>query len=110
MKALDCIYEGAPVKVGGLGSAGRIRTIKQEDNCRYCINLAYAAPSARGAAEIIEDILPVYDLKLEARLPEKIKRIYLPLSGEDVGFAYENGVLKFTLNKLLCHETVVLEY
>jgi hypothetical protein len=110
MKALSCIYSGNPVRVKGLGSAGRIRTIKQETNSRYCINLTYANPSARGAAEIIEDILPLYDLKFEACLPENIKRIYLPLSGEDIPFEYENGTLNFSLKKLQCHEAIVLEY
>ncbi len=110
MAALNTVYAGSPVKVDGLYSEGRCRTIKQEDNNRYCINLAYASPSRRGVSEIIDDITPLYDLKIEAKLPERIKRVYLPLSGEQIEFSEEEGNTVFTIKKLLCHETIVLEY
>ena len=110
MQALCSVYSGSPVKVEGLYSEGRIRTIKQAESNRYCINLTYAASSKRGAAEIIEDILPLYEIKITAELPESIKRIYLPLSDKELDFTVSDGKIKFTLPKLLCHETIVLEY
>ena len=84
--------------------------IKQEAENRYCINLAYASPSRRGSAEIIDDIVPIYDLNLKVNVPERIKRVYLPLKNKELAFEAEDGEIEFLLPKLLCHETIVLEY
>jgi len=110
IEALSTVYKGPKIKVEGLYSEGRVSAIKQADKNRYSINLAYASPSRRGAAEIIEDIVPLYNVKIKASLPEKIKKAYLPLSGEQLSFKVENGVVELTLPRLLCHETILLEY
>ena len=110
MKALDSVYSGAPIKVKGLMSEGKFRAIKQESESRYCINVTYASPSKRGAAEIIEDIVPIYNIEFSASLPERIKKVVLPLSGKEIPFEYEDQTLRFTLQKLDCHETIILEY
>ena len=110
LAALNSIYEGSNIKVTGLLSEGRCRMIKQEAENRYCINLAYASPSRRGSAEIIDDIIPIYDLNLKVNVPERIKRVYLPLKNKELAFEAEDGEVEFLLPKLLCHETIVLEY
>lgn len=110
MKALESVYSHPKFKVTGLYSEGKCRAIKQVKEGRYCLNLTYAASSIRGVAEIIEDIVPISDIKIEADLPERIKEIYLPLKGEKLDFSYKNGLVKFTLPKLHCHEVIVLKY
>lgn len=91
-------------------SQERCRMIKQSDQNRYCINMIYAAPVKRGCAEIIEDIVPIYDIPFEITVSEAVKSVYLPLKGEYLDYFLENGTVKFTLPKLSCHETVVLNY
>ena len=61
-------------------------------------------------AEIIDEITPIYDIKISMRMPEAAKRVLVPLKGEKLEFKYENGEISFTLPKLWCHESVVIEY
>lgn len=91
-------------------SQGRCRMIKQSEKNRYCINMTYAAPVKRGCAEIIEDIVPIYDIPFTVAVEETVKSIYLPLKDTYLDFSTEDGAVRFTLPKLNCHETVVLNY
>jgi hypothetical protein len=72
--------------------------------------VTYAAPVKRGEAEIIEDIVPVYNIPFEINVKENIKSVYMPLRNEKIPFTRSDGKLKFTLPEINCHETIVLEY
>ena len=72
--------------------------------------MVYASPVKHGAAEIIEDIMPVYNVKVALRVDEKIKRVYLGVTGEDLDFKTANGDVLFTVPKLECHASIVIEY
>ena len=108
--ALKSVYSGSALQVEGLFAQGRCTMIHQPQQNRYCINMVYASPIRRGRAEIIEDIVPLYDITVEAKLPENISRIYLPLTGEELTYTVDNGTVKFTLPKLHCHAVIVVEY
>ena len=109
MQALRAVY--APkLQVAGLGAQGRCTMIHQPEQCRFCINLTYASPVRRGVAEIIEDILPVYNIKLQLKTEQKITAVGLPLNGEALSFTQEGDTVCFTVPELNCHTTVVIEY
>ena len=91
-------------------SQGRCRMIKQPDAHRYSINVTYAAPVKRGEAEIIEDIIPVYNIPFTIQVAEEIRSVYLPLKGQYLEFSKEAGKITFTLPVLNCHETILLSY
>lgn len=92
------------------GSLGRCRMIDQPQNSRYCINVTYAAPARRGAAEIIEDILPIYDTPFTLTTDKKVVSVALPLQGKEIPFTQNGEVCTFTLDKFCCHETIVVNY
>lgn len=110
MKALGLIYRGGVLKTRGLPSQARCSVRKQPEHKRYCINLLYYSPVKRGCAEIIEDIVPLYHIPLALRVPEKIRRIYLPLENRELDFELRGEEAVFTLPVLECHQTVVAEY
>ncbi len=110
MMALNLVYGGSILEVYGLGAQGRCTMINQEDKNRYCINLAYASPVKRGKAEVIEDIMPVYNLKIAVNTDKNIKRVYEGVSGNELEFATNKGKVEFVLPKLECHCSVVVEY
>ena len=105
---LGLIFDN-PCKVS-LYSEGRCRLIRQPEEHRYCLNMTYASPCKRGAAEIIDEILPIYDIPAEIRIAEPVKAVRTVTSGEVLSFTQENGVVRFTVPKLQCHECVVIEY
>ena len=106
MLALSQVYDGGALRVEGLGSEGRVTMIRQAEQNRYCVNMVYASPSKRGEAYIIEDILPVYNVKLQLNVPETIKKAWLGVTGEELTVV-DNTVV---VPKLECHASVVLEY
>ncbi len=109
ISALKLIYNEQPLKLD-IGAQGRCTMIKQEDKNRYCINMVYASPVKRGAAEVIEDILPIYDIDICLCVPEVVKNITVLNTGEKLSFEQNGGECSFVLPKLLCHETVIIEY
>lgn len=110
MLALDLVHKDRVLRVEGLGAQGRCTVIDQSDKKRYCLNIAYASPIRRGVAEIIEDIIPVYNIGVEFKTDKKIKKVYVGLTKEKVRFTQKEGKVRFVLPELKCHESVVLEY
>ena len=97
-------------KITGLGAQGRATMIHQKDQNRYCLNMTYASPIRRGAAEIIEDIVDIYNVKISLDVTEKIKSAYLGVTGEKLEITEENGKQVVTVPKFNCHASVVFEY
>ena len=107
--ALGLIYN-KPVLEINLFSQGRATMLKQEEKNRYCLNLAYASPVRRGCAEIIEDIVPLYNVPVTLRIKEDVKRIYNAVDGRKYAFTKENGEVRFTVPEIKCHQIAVIEY
>ena len=110
LKALKLIYKGGAFTVSGLGSQGRCTMISQPDKKRYCINMVYAIPVKRGAAEVIEDIMPLYNVKVALKVKENIKRVWCGVTGEEIPFEKSGGKINFTIPELICHTSIVAEY
>ena len=110
MNALRLVYSGGAYTVEGLGSQGRVTMIRQADKSRYCMNMTYAVPVKRGVAEIIEDVMPVYNVKVTLRVKEDIKRIYDGVSGEEITSERNGDEISFVVKELHCHKAIVMEY
>lgn len=110
MLALGRIFGGGAFKVSGLGSQGRCTMIKQEDKNRYCFNMVYAIPVKRGCAEIIEDIMPVYNIEIVLNVKEKITKAYNGVTGEELKLEKKDGKQMVVVPKLKCHASIVFEY
>lgn len=110
MMALNLVYGGSRVQVEGLGAQGRCTMIHQPKEHRYCVNMVYASPVRRGKAEIIEDILPINNIKFHVKIEETVQGVYLPLTGEELEFSVDDGRVTFTVPELCCHTTVVIKY
>ena len=109
MLALRSLYI-PNLKISGLGSQGRCTMIHQPEQNRYCINMTYASPVRRGKAEIIEDIMPVRDVRVEVKLDREIASVMRIPDGQMLRFTQANGVLRVTLPEMTCHTALVLNY
>ncbi len=105
LQALRTVYHGDRVRVD-LGSQGTMSLNHQPQHNRYCLNLLYAAPVLRGKATVIEDITPIYNIPIAFDFEQPIKRVYAPLTGEELPIEANRVVLP----KLDCHEVLVFEY
>ncbi len=103
------------VKVN-LPDRGIVTFTKQEDESRYIAHLLFAHTSKRGAnIEVIEDIIPLCEIKLDARLPKAPKRVYKAecedgkIVTTDLDYKFENGVASVDVGKVTMHAMVVFD-
>ena len=81
-----------------------------EQNERLVLHLLYASPVKRGVCvEVIEDILPLYNVNASVRTDKSVKRVYLAPQNEDIAFTQKDGEVSFTVPKLENHQMVVIE-
>ena len=60
--------------------------------------------------EVIEDLTPVYDTHYEVRTVRVVTKVKLVPENVEIPFVYEKGKVKFTLEKLQCHQMVEMDY
>lgn len=81
-----------------------------EQNGRNIVHLLYASPVKRGQnVEIIEDIIPLYNTEVTVKADKMPSRVYLAPQKEDIDFTYDNGYVKFNVNKIENHQMIVIE-
>jgi hypothetical protein len=109
--ALNRLLGEAKTLRTSIPAQGVVTLMKQESENRYVNHLLYACPVKRGdGIEVIEDILPVYGVKVEVKVPEKVKKAYLAPEMEEIAFVQKDGKVSYTVEKLQCHAMVVLEF
>lgn len=108
MNALNLIYTDPVLKVE-MPSAGRVNFVKQPNEDRYVLHLLYASPIQRGTALVIEDIVPLYNVKVALKVEEKIKRVYLAPQMENIEFRQEGQYVNLAVPKVHGHQIVVLD-
>ncbi len=107
MAALKSVYE--PTYQVTLPSGGRTRLTWQAHENRYVFHATYASPIQRNYVSVIEDILPVYQVQVDAEISRKITRVSLVPGGAEIPFTQENGRVKFTIPCLNGYQAVELQ-
>ena len=106
--ALDRLLGNSKTLVTDLPAQGTVTLMRQ--GSRYICHLLYASQVKRGRdTEVIEDIIPIYNTRLEIRLGAKPQRVYLAPQGAELPFTYSDGRVSVTVDKIECHQMVVFE-
>lgn len=81
-----------------------VTTIQQQTAQSRCVHhLLYATPVKRGEDIcVIEDIVPLYDVAVKVRLPQKIKKAYLAPQMDPLPITQQDGYVCYTVPKLDC--------
>lgn len=109
--ALDLLLAGRDTVKTSLPAQGVVTLQEQKDEHRYVLHLLYASPVCRGKdTQIIEDIVPVYNVEAALQLPHPAKGAYLAPQGEPITLTERDGVQTLTLPRLECHQMIVLDY
>ncbi len=104
-----------PTVKTNLPDRGIVTYTKQENENRYVAHLLFAHTSKRGKnVEVIEDIIPLYEITLDADVPTP-KRVYKVeyrdggLVETDLEYTYENGRAHIEVGKVELHAMVVFD-
>ena len=93
-----------------LPSSGRSNLLYQPEHRRYVAHLLYGSPIQRGDAEVIEDLVPIYDTPVVLNVPETIKSARLIPGNVDLKFTKTDAGITTVVPKFKCHAAVVFEY
>jgi hypothetical protein len=95
-----------------LPAQGIATLMEQPSEQRFINHLLYASPVKRGnGVEVIEDILPVYDITVTVKLGKKAKHVYLAPQMQPLPFEIDaaSNSVTYTLPKLECHQMIVID-
>ncbi len=110
-RTIDALIGDTKTIVTDLPVQGVTTVMEQPAENRLVHHLLYASPVRRGqGVEIIEDVLPVYNVHVTLRTGKEPKRVYLASAEEDLPFTYAAGAVSYTLPKLYIHQMIVLEF
>lgn len=113
--ALHRLFEGKLPVETNLPSTARVNLMDQRRERRYVAHLLFAVTSNRGTfhgqnVEIIEDLVPLRDVRVALRVPRKVKAVRLVPEGAELPFAVEDGAVSFTVPEFTAHQMVELRY
>ncbi|MCA0753548.1 beta-galactosidase trimerization domain-containing protein [Paenibacillus sp. N4] len=94
-----------------LPAQGVVTLQEQKEEKRLVNHLLYASPVRRGdGVEVIEDIVPLYDVGVSVRTSHRVKNVYLAPQMSPLPFECEDRTVHYTVPKLECHQMVVMDY
>lgn len=97
--------------IKGLPDRGIVTLQSQKEENRLVNHLLFAHTCLRGhGIEIIEDIIPVYNIEVAIKIPTVPKSVKLVPQGIEIPFTCENGRLKYTVEKLDMHQMIEIAY
>jgi len=96
-----------PLVETDMPSGGRMNLLHQHEENRYVVHLLYGPPMQRGRAQVIEDLVPLYDVPVRVNFPETIKRVYTVPDMITIKIDSKGNVV---VPKLECHTAIVFEY
>ena len=84
---------------------------RQEKNGRNILHLLFAHTTVRGEnTEVIEDTVPLYNVKCSIKCSEAPSKILLQPSGAEIEFSYTDGRAEFIVPEVNIHQMVVIEH
>ena len=99
-----------------LPDRGIVTYTKQAEESRYVAHLLFAHTTKRGnGVEVIEDIVPLYEINLKAALPTAPKRVYKVeyrdggLCETELEYTYSEGFAEVEVGKVELHAMVVFD-
>ncbi len=106
------IGESKTVKTN-LPAQGIVTLMNQKEQNRLICHLLYASPVKRGdGVEIIEDILPLYEIHTTIKMdtaPKQVSLVNTKGVETDLPYTYENGILSVTIPKMELHAMIVIQ-
>ncbi|MHB0857830.1 MAG: alpha-amylase family protein [Anaerolineae bacterium] len=100
-------------RTSSLPSAGEVTLLAQAagpHGHRLVCHLLYYTPQRRTTRiDILEDVVPLFDVDLAVRTDLALSRVYLAPQNQDIAFEREGAYIRCRVPRLLGHQMVVLE-
>jgi len=82
----------------------------QEPYSRHVLHILHYIPQRRcEEIDIVEDVIPLYDVDVKVKLPLKPEKVYCAPQGRQLDFEYADGYVRVVVPEVNGHEMVVFE-
>jgi hypothetical protein len=100
-----------PVLILKAPSTTLVTVNAQPDENRWVVHLLHYIPERRGQEfDVIEDVIPIFDVGVSVRVDETVSGVATAPSGQALVFEQSDGRVSFTVPKVEGHEMVVLSF
>lgn len=83
----------------------------QPEKNRFVIHFLYYIPERRGNSfDVIEDVVPVSNLKAKLNVSEKLRKVSTVPQGRNISFRQTENGISFTLPELMGHQMIAVIY
>ena len=107
---IDMIYTKPMLKVYNLPSSGRVSFLHQSQNKRYIAHILYTPVLSRGDVKVVEDFLPIPNVKIQVRVNRKIESVKCIPADKKLRFIQKNGIVTVKVPTFTMHTGIVLNY
>lgn len=84
---------------------------EQKQENRLVIHLLHYIPQRRcKKIDIIEDVIPLYNIKVSVKAPENLEDIILVPKGSQLNFELKDGRVEFIVPKINGHQMIAISY
>ena len=84
---------------------------EQPDENRCVLHLLHYVPERRGQDfDVIEDIIPIFNVKVSVKAPKKTKNVLCVPGRMPLDFSVKAGYVQFALPKLRGHQMIELSF
>jgi len=109
LNTLDLLLDSPAIRTDAPTTA-HVTVMQQTAPKRLVVHILHYIPERRSTKiDIIEDVIPLYDVALSVRSGRRPRRVYLAPSCTDVDFECVDGYVKLTVPEVVGHQMVVLE-
>lgn len=106
---LDRLVPDPALQTPGLPTTAEVALLRQPDEGRTVLHLIHAVPQRRGPViDVVEDVLPLADVRVGVRLPRPAATVTLAPGGEPLAHEERDGVTWVTVPRVAEHQVVVL--
>lgn len=108
---INMLLEGKKTLETTLPAQGVVTLMNQIANDRLICHLLYSSPVKRGnGIEIIEDEIPLYNIKTTIHTGRDPKKLYTAPDMHELEYTYDSECVTFVLDKLATHSAAVIEF
>lgn len=110
LNALDILLPEPLVRVKA-PSTTLVTLNEQAAENRWVLHLLHYIPERRGQDfDVIEDLIPLYNLRISVKAPEKVKEVMCVPEEIPLNFEIKGDRVEFTLPKLEGHQMIALNF
>ncbi len=89
----------------------QVTVSEQAARNRWIVHLLHYIPERRSQyIDIIEDIIPLYDVRVALHAPKPVRRVACVPQGVTLAFQQEQGYVEFVVPKIEGHQMVAVSF